>query len=317
MESIIKTSYSKLFKRRWVTVLVVTLIFILLSLVITLAQPFRYESEVKLLVIQRSAVNIDAYSASKSAERIGNNLAQIVYSSSFYNKVINSGFEIDKSYFPTQEEKKRKTWQQMIDSGVPSGTTILNIAVYHQNRDQATVIAQAISYILSKDLQEYIGITDVDLKVVDAPLTSKFPVKPNLPLNTFMGLLIGFFVSLAYLIISYSEDHEADEMFSKQTELKTEHKENKKRDKMHRKRDKLRKKQEKKDNKAKLKASKSLPQIVNVNNESAIPSVNVATQDVEEKTNDFSNHATPPPTTEIQKDLPSFEDEDNIKTMRN
>ncbi len=209
MEQILSGNYHQMFKKRWTILVLITLIFVILSLILTLAQPFRYVSQVKILVIQRSAVAIDAYSASKSAERIGGNLAQVIYSSSFFNKVLNSGFDIDNSYFPKEEDKRREVWRRMIDSKVPTGTTLLDVSVYHPQREQATIIAQAIAYVLPRDLVEYIGISDVELKVLDAPLTSEHPVKPNFVLNLFLGLLVGIFVAISYLIVTYSDSPES------------------------------------------------------------------------------------------------------------
>ncbi|OGF30546.1 hypothetical protein A2533_03440 [Candidatus Falkowbacteria bacterium RIFOXYD2_FULL_35_9] len=213
MSTSLNINYWKLLKRRWPTLLIITLVFLLVSLVFTLLQPFQYESTVKILVIQKSAVNLDAYSASKSAERIGRNLSQIIYSSSFFNKVFNSGYPIDTTYFKQDEEDRRDQWAKMVDAQVPGGTTILQISVYHQDRSQAQVVAQAISYVLSGQAEEYVGISDVELKVVDTPLTSQLPVKPNFLLNLAFGIIIGFFLSMAYLILTYTEEHEIKEVF--------------------------------------------------------------------------------------------------------
>jgi len=206
-------NYGRVLKNRWPSILVITLLFLLISLVVTLVQPFQYESQVKILVIQKSAGSIDAYSASKSAERIGNNLAQVIYSSSFYSKVINSGFDINASFFPLDESKRRELWSRIVDADVPTGTTILEISTFHPDRDQATVLAQAISYVLLREADEYIGIDDVQLKVVDAPLTSEYPVKPNFLLNVAFGLFLGLLISIIYILITYTEDDEAHEMF--------------------------------------------------------------------------------------------------------
>ena len=124
MNQVLQVNYFQIIRRRWVFITVVTLLVVLLSLVFSLLQPFRYESKVTILIIQKSAVGLDAYSASKSAERIGRNLAQIVYSSSFFNKVMNYNSQIDKAYFPTDEEKRREEWSTMVAAQVPFGQHI-------------------------------------------------------------------------------------------------------------------------------------------------------------------------------------------------
>ena len=96
---------------------------------------------------------------------------------------------------------------------VPGGTTILEISVFHPERVQSSVIAQAISYVLLREVDEYIGVSDVELKIVDAPLTSKFPVRPNLFVNLMFGLVLGFLVAVSYILITYTEDHEARDVY--------------------------------------------------------------------------------------------------------
>jgi capsular polysaccharide biosynthesis protein len=216
MEKLTKINYFFMFKRRWAFITTVTLLVVLLSLVFTLLQPFRYESSVKILIIQKSTLGFDAYSASKSAERIGQNLSQVIYSSSFLSKVLNAGYEIDKSYFPADEEKKRDEWSRLVAADVGAGTTILNIAVYHPNREQATIIATAITSVLQQNAGEYIGYPDVELKIVDEPLTSNYPVKPNVILNLVLGFVAGFFLAISILLVTYSEEREIDALFKMQ-----------------------------------------------------------------------------------------------------
>lgn len=213
MNNIVNVKYSLVLKKRWSFITVITLVVVLLSLIFSLVQPFKYESEVNILVIQKSSLGIDAYSASKSAERIGRNLGQIVYSSSFLSKVLNSGYEIDKSYFPAEEDQKRDFWEKTIATEVPANTTILHVSVFHEDKEQATIIAQAVAYVLDQEVEEYVGISDVDLKVVDAPLTSTFPVKPNIILNVILGLVVGFFLAVAIVMVTYSEARHLQEVY--------------------------------------------------------------------------------------------------------
>jgi len=208
MENIRPIHYGEIIKRDWRMVLVITLITLILSFVVTLLQPFLYSSTVSVLVLQKSGFSIDAYSASKSEERIANKLSQVVYSSSFLSKVLNSGFSIDKTYFPSDELKKRKQWQSMVETSVPAGLSKLQVSVYHKDPNQALQIAQAIAFTLTSEKREYIGIDDVDLRVLDAPLASKYPVKPNIILNLGLGLIVGIFFGVIYVIISYNPNRD-------------------------------------------------------------------------------------------------------------
>lgn len=204
MENLRPINHLDIIKRDWRKVLIVTLIVVLIALVFSLVQPFLYRSTVSILVLQKSSFSIDAYSASKSEERIANKLAQVVYSSSFLKEVLNSGFYIDKDYFPTDELKKRNKWSKTVEAEIPAGLSKLTFSVYHTDPNQALQISQAIAYTLTTEKREYIGIEDVDLKVLDTPLVSKYPVRPNILANMILGIILGFVLGLAYVVLTYS-----------------------------------------------------------------------------------------------------------------
>lgn len=208
MDNVRAINYLEIIKRDWRKVLVVCLIAVLIALIITLVQPFLYRATVSIFVVQKSSFSIDAYSASKSEERIAGKLAQVVFSSAFFEKVKTSGFDIDRAYFPTDELKSRKQWNKMIESSVPSALSKLDISVYHKDPNQALNISKAIAYVLVEQKQNFIGIGDVDLKILDAPIVSKYPVKPSVVLNLIVGSIAGFILGLAFVIASYDPDRD-------------------------------------------------------------------------------------------------------------
>lgn len=166
-------------------------------------ETLKYSSTVRMLIIQPAALNVDPYTAIRSAEQIGNNLAQVVYTTDFYAKVMGApNFAIDPTYFPDNDAKRRKLWSQMVSVKVENGTGLLNITVYHPNKDQATAVAQAIAYVMTTDGANYVGGTALQIKLVDEPLVSRFPVKPNLLVNAFTGLALGALLGVAYVILT-------------------------------------------------------------------------------------------------------------------
>jgi len=183
------------------TIFATTFIVLVLGIILSLIQPFEYSANVKFLVIQKSTVAYDAYSAAKSAEKIGKNLAQVIYSNSFFNKVLNAGFGIDEKYFADEENKKRKQWQQMIDADVVGETSVLTMTVYHKDKDQALKIAQAVTYVLSTQSAEYVGIGDIDLKMIESPLASRYVERPNFILNALVSIIVGLFVGIGYVVV--------------------------------------------------------------------------------------------------------------------
>lgn len=204
MENVKPINHFEIIKRDWRKIVVVSLLIVLLSLILTLIQPFLYRANVSIFVVQKSSFSIDAYSASKSEERIANKLAQVVYSSSFLEEVLSAGFDIDKSYFPADEYKRRQKWNKIVEAGVPAGLSKLDIKIYHQDPAQALQLVSAVSFTLTEKKREFIGIEDIDLKVLDSPLVSKYPVKPDVILNLLVGILVGLIIGIAYVIVSYN-----------------------------------------------------------------------------------------------------------------
>lgn len=162
--------------------------------------PLQYSSSMRLLIIQKQLSQTDPYTAIKASERISDNLAQIVYTTSFYDKVMGSKFNIDQSVFKTDETKKRKQWRDMIETRVIRGSGMLVVTVYHTDPAQATQIARAIAFVLTTEGWQYVGGGDLQVKLVDEPLQSRWPVKPNVPANAFMGFVLGIIAGSGYVL---------------------------------------------------------------------------------------------------------------------
>lgn len=199
--------YSKIFRKNWEIVALFIGVTVVLALIISLLQPFQYAASTKILIIQKQEKNLDAYTATKSAERIGKNLASIIFTSSFYNEVL----EADKtlaSKFPQDNIERRKTWEKNVKANVIPETGILEIDVYDIDRNYSSQLVKTISYVLMNKGSEYHGGgSDVELKIVDDVFISKYPVRPNIILNTSLALVLGFLLGSAFIILSEAEKH--------------------------------------------------------------------------------------------------------------
>lgn len=201
MTNLYKINFLDLIKNNRKIIALITSSILLVCLVFTIFQPFLYSSSVSLLVIQRSSISMDAYSALRSSERIGDSLSQIVYTSTFFDQVMDSGYPIDTSVFSEKENKKREQWAEMVDTQVNRGTGLLKVSVYHEDKNQALMISKAVSYVLIAYGMDYVGASDAELRMVDSPLLSNWPVKPNVFLNIFSGLALGFLTSVVYVVL--------------------------------------------------------------------------------------------------------------------
>lgn len=198
---------TQLLERHWKTIAVSALITMALATGLSFVRPLEYSSTMRLLIIQQSGVNLDPYTAIRSAETIANNLSQVIYTSVFYDKVTGAGFNIDKSYFDANESKRRLQWSRMVSTSVAHESGFLMVTTYHKNKDQASEIARAIAFVLTTEGNSFIGGRDLEIRLVDTPLQSRFPVRPNIPLNAFLGAVIGVVLSSLYLVVGEARRH--------------------------------------------------------------------------------------------------------------
>lgn len=183
------------------TIAIVIIIFVLIAVAFTFVQPLRYSSISKVLVIQSSAEGVDPYQISKSNEYIASLLTQVISTNSFYIEVINAGFNIDKSYFPETTDKQAKLWEKTAKAS-SNASGIITIKTYHNNRVQVSQINQAINYILKSRHELYHGFGDlVEIKIIEQPVTSDRPIKPNVFINISVALAFGFLTSLTYIYL--------------------------------------------------------------------------------------------------------------------
>ncbi len=210
-----------LISRKKQTIFSLVLIFLLLAVILTVVQPFRYGSSSQLLVIQNFGPNIDPYTASKSNEYLSNILARVISSNSFYNNVMGSGFNIDKNYFSGTIKDQMKTWQETVSAKAVNDSGIISLSVFHKDKIQAEQIARAVGYTLqTKHTLYHGGGNNVSIKIIDEPITSNFPVKPDIILNIGLGLALGIIFSLFYIYL-FPEEKYSLKLFPKKQRLES------------------------------------------------------------------------------------------------
>ncbi|MFH1252951.1 MAG: Wzz/FepE/Etk N-terminal domain-containing protein [Candidatus Uhrbacteria bacterium] len=195
-----KNNYS-LLSRGWKIILAFAFLGLVIALVVSFLQPLRYSSTVRLLILQDNAASLDAYTASRSTERLAENLSTIVYTTSFFDQVMNAGFDIDQTVFPDREDKKRKMWGKTVSASVSRGNGLLTITVYHTDPAQAEQISRAVAYVLTQQAWSYISGGSVSVREVDAPLNSRWIAQPNIPANGFSGLVLGGLAGVGYVLL--------------------------------------------------------------------------------------------------------------------
>jgi capsular polysaccharide biosynthesis protein len=177
------------------------IIFAVIALLVSFLFPLEYRADAQVLIISKSRYGVDPYTVVKSAERVGENMLQVMKTSDFMNKTrAQEGFFIDWSRFDDlSERRRRKLWQKSVKGSVVFGTGVLNVSAYSTNKLQAQYLAAAASSALVSRGWEYVG-GDVTIKVVNNPVVSKWPVRPNLLLNTFIGFVLGILIMIYFVL---------------------------------------------------------------------------------------------------------------------
>jgi capsular polysaccharide biosynthesis protein len=193
-----RPNYIRLIMRSWRQLALTTLIGLVLALAFSLVQPLQYSSSVKLLITQTNTTGLDPYTAIKSTERIAQNLAEIIYTSAFFDTVVNDG-AVDSGYFPADEINKRRKWRRTVETSVSPGTGIMSVTAYHTERNQATTIAVLTAKELAVQAPNYFGFS-VRVQVIDAPVPSRFFARPDFATNAVFGAVAGLLLGLAWVL---------------------------------------------------------------------------------------------------------------------
>lgn len=172
------------------------------ALAVTFLQPLDYRAQSRLLVIQNSQEGTDPFVASKANEYLGGVLVKIIGSNSFLDEVLATSFNIDKGYFDNDRQTRAKVWQETVAARSFGDLGVIEISVFQPDQYQAEQIAQAIDFVLTSKSGVLLGTgSKVDLKVIDQPVVSRWPVRPNIPLNLALGPVIGLVFALFYIYL--------------------------------------------------------------------------------------------------------------------
>lgn len=190
-----------LLQKRWKMITLVSIFFGICAFAISFAFPWEYRAEAQVFILSSSRYGVDPYTVVKSAERVGENMVQIMKTNDFYQKVRSQpGFGVEWSTFDRLDElHRRKKWHKTVEANVVYGTSVLSLRAYNIDSDQAKALAGAMAATLVSNGTEYVG-SDVAFKIVNDPVVSERPVRPNIILNILIGLVLGFLVSVFVVV---------------------------------------------------------------------------------------------------------------------
>jgi capsular polysaccharide biosynthesis protein len=203
--------YIKLVKNKRKTFFVILVVFLVSVSIITFLRPLRYGSISRLLVVQNFSVGADPYALSRSNEFFSGLLADVITTDSFYDAVMNSGYNIDRSYFNKDGNynKALKKWEETVSAKSLNNRGTIEIEVYHSDKYQLAQIAQAVNYILETKHADYHGGgNSVEVKIMNKPVISDYPVSPNIVLNYLLALIMSVVVFLVYIYLFPEEQYD-------------------------------------------------------------------------------------------------------------
>ena len=194
------SSLMPVFIRKWKTFFVWGILSAMLFTLLSLLFPLEYRADAGVYIISKSRYGVDPYTVVKSAEQVGQNIVQVIKTQDFFDKVMaRSGATLDKSQFENVSDRVRmKRWEKAIDGSVVFGTGVLNLSAYSTQPAQAKLLAASIVDTLVEQGYEYVG-GDVTIKVVNKPIVTRFPARPNVPLNAAIGFVLGSILSAIFI----------------------------------------------------------------------------------------------------------------------
>ena len=176
--------------------LLLAVVAVLFSLAIF---PLKYAADARILVAPHAVPGVDPYTSSKSAERIAQNVAEVVRTSQFFNRVVSlTASGIDITYFPSDELERRKLWNRTIDASVAYNSGMLQLTAYHTDPAQAMSLVGAVAQVLNASGNDF-AVSPADFRIVDSPVASAYPRQPNFLVIGLCAFFGGFIISAVFL----------------------------------------------------------------------------------------------------------------------
>lgn len=203
--------YLALLLKRKQTILFILLVCFAAAIVLIAVQPLKYGSTSRLLVSQSFSPSTDAYNISRTNDYLGNLFGNVVTSDFFYKDVLSSGYNIDEQYFKKEGSygDMMEKWSKTVKVGtLGNGSGIIEVEVYHPDKEQVAQISEAVNYVLKNKNESYHGLGGgVFVRIIDKPVVSDYPVKPDLLVIFPLTFLVGLGIAFLYIYLLPQEKY--------------------------------------------------------------------------------------------------------------
>lgn len=184
-------------QRKFNSVIIITLLFTLAGLGITLLLPKQYKAESQLVFLQKANPNIDSYTAQRSIDSNVNLLIDLVYTDVFFNNVVAENANI-KNIFPENLEDRRRLFAQNIITR-SGGGGFISVDTYDKSSELALNMNKVVVNKLIEQAKVIVGET-ATIQVVNQSALYEGVGRPNIMINLFGSAILGFVVGLGYAI---------------------------------------------------------------------------------------------------------------------
>lgn len=191
-ESIDLRDLLDIFTRKWKILLFITIscgliVFLVSAFIIT---PI-YTAQVTMYVNNTKKAMSDSinYNDITASQMLVDSYVEIVKSNTVLSEVAETadlGYEV-------------KQIRKMLNASAVNGTEIFAVSISNENPEHAAKLANTIAQIAPTKILDYVEASSV--KVIDYAVAPEQPSSPNVVVNTFIGLIAGFILSVFLVIV--------------------------------------------------------------------------------------------------------------------
>lgn len=204
-------------QRKFNTVIIITLVFVLVGVGITLIIPKQYRGESQLVVIQKANPEIDSYTAQRSIDSKVDLLVNLVYTDTFFASVAADNVDI-KNAFPENLKDRRTAFARNIIVEA-KGTGFVSVSTYDVSSELALTMNKVVVDKLIEQAKVLFGETGT-IQVVNQSSLYDGVGRPDILVNLLGSALLGFAIAIGYVIArrdqSISYDFGVDNFVSPQ-----------------------------------------------------------------------------------------------------
>jgi capsular polysaccharide biosynthesis protein len=184
-------------QKKFNTVVIITLLFILLGVVVTLIMPKQYRGESQLVLVQKANPNIDSYTAQRSIDSSVELLINLAYTDVFFNSVVVENIDL-KNIFPDNLKDRRRVFARNIIVRA-KGSGFVSIETYNSSSETALAMNKVVINKLIEQAKFILGDTS-NIQIVNQPALYDGVGRPNILVNLFGSAILGFVVGVVYVI---------------------------------------------------------------------------------------------------------------------